>query len=95
METTQLPGVAIQPVVYPLNEGTATFLTVLVEAFMTDATTASTYYRLLTDEGKILTDGRYQMTEEQFAQWGQDNSVVNNYVADYLGVTILNEPVAE
>ena len=95
MTTTPTNGVAIEPIVYPLNEGTATFLTVLVEAFMTDATTASTYYRLLTDEGKILTDGRYQMTEEQFAKWGQDNSVVNNYVADYLGVTILNEPVAE
>ena len=89
MTTTPTNGVAIEPVVYPLNEGTATFLTVLVEAFMTDATTASTYYRLLTDEGKILTDGRYQMTEEQFAEWGRDNSVVNEYVADAIGVTIL------
>lgn len=93
--TTPTNGVAIEPVVYPLNEGTATFLTVLVEAFMTDATTASTYYRLLTNDGKILTDGRYQMTEEQFATWGQDNSVVNDYVAEYLGVTIINEAVAE
>ena len=65
-------------------------LGVLVEAFMTDDTTASTYYRLLTDEGKILSDGRYQMTEEQFAEWGRDNSVVNEYVAEYLGVTIIS-----
>ena len=86
---TQINGVAIQPIVYPLNEGTATFLTVLVEAFLTDATTASTYYRLLTDEGKILSDGRYQMTEEQFAEWGRDNSVVNEYVAEAIGVVIL------
>jgi hypothetical protein len=90
METTTPQGVAIQPIPYPLNEGTATFLTVLVEAFLTDATTASTYYRLLTDEGKILTDGRYQMTEEQFAEWGRDNSVVDDYVAEYLGVTIIS-----
>ena len=90
MTTTPTNGVAIEPVVYPLNEGTATFLTVLVEAFMTDATTASTYYRLLTDEGKILTDGRYQMTEEQFAEWGRDNSVVNEYVAEAIGVTIIS-----
>jgi hypothetical protein len=83
-------GVAIQPIVYPLNEGTATFLTVLVEAFLTDATTASTYYRLLTDDGKILSDGRYQMTEEQFKEWGRDNSVVDDYVAEYLGVTIIS-----
>lgn len=86
---TQTNGVAIQPIVYPLNEGTATFLTVLVEAFLTDATTASTYYRLLTDDGKILTDGRYQMTEEQFLTWGTDNSVVNEYVAEAIGVVIL------
>ena len=88
--TTPTNGVAIEPIVYPLNEGTATFLTVLVEAFMTDATTASAYYRLLTDDGKILTDGRYQMTEEQFAEWGRDNSVVDDYVAEYLGVTIIS-----
>jgi hypothetical protein len=89
METTTPQGVAIKPIPYPLNEGTATILTVLVEAFMTDATTASTYYRLLTDDGKILTDGRYQMTEEQFAEWGVDNSVVNQYVAEAIGVVIL------
>lgn len=87
--TTPTNGVAIEPIVYPLNEGTATFLTVLVEAFMTDATTASTYYRLLTDEGKVLTDGRYQMTEEQFAEWGKDNSVVDDYVAEAIGVVII------
>jgi hypothetical protein len=89
METTTL-GTPIQPVKFPLNQGTATLLTVLVEAFMTNATTASTYYRLLTDEGKILQDGRYQMTEEQFAEWGRDNSVVDDYVAEYLGVTIIS-----
>ena len=95
MKTQPQQGVAIEPVVFPLNEGTATILTVLVEAFMTDATTSSTYYRLLTQEGKILMDGRYQMTEEQFAEWGRDNNVVNEYVAAAIGVTIINEAVAE
>jgi len=90
METITPLGTPIQPVQFPLNQGTATFLTVLVEAFLTDATTASTYYRLLTDDGKILSDGRYQMTEEQFAEWGRDNSLVNEYVAEYLGVTIIS-----
>ncbi len=90
MKTQPTQGVAIEPIVYPLNEGTATILTVLVEAFMTDATTASAYYRLLTQEGKILMDGRYQMTEEQFAEWGQDNSVVNQYVAEAIGVVIIS-----
>jgi len=89
MKTQPTQGVAIEPIVYPLNEGTATILTVLVEAFMTDATTASTYYRLLTEEGKILQDGRYQMTEEQFTEWGRDNNVVNEYVAAAIGVTLI------
>ena len=90
MKTQPTQGVAIEPIVYPLNEGTATILTVLVEAFMTNATTAITYYRLLTEEGKILMDGRYQMTEEQFAEWGRDNNVVNEYVAAAIGVVIIS-----
>lgn len=89
METTTA-GTPIQPVQFPLNQGAATLLTVLVEAFMTNATTASTYYQLLTENGKMLQDGRYQMTEEQFAEWGRDNSVVDDYVAEYLGVTIIS-----
>lgn len=90
MTTTPTNGVAIEPIIYPLNQGIAKFLTVLVEAFMTNATTASTYYRLLTEEGKILQDGRYEMTEEQFAEWGKDNSVVDDYVAEAIGVTIIS-----
>jgi len=30
------------------------------------------------------------MTEEQFATWGTDNNVVNEYVADAIGVTIIS-----
>ena len=95
METTQLPGVAIAPVVYPLNEGTATRMTVLVLGFPTNALTATTYFELLTDEGKVMRRENYTMTEEEFAQWGTDNSYVNKCVANAIGVTILNEAVAE
>ena len=31
------------------------------------------------------------MTPEQFAIWGQDNSVVDDYVAEAIGVTIITE----
>ena len=90
METTTTPqGVAIQPVVFPLNEGTATRLTVLVLNFPTDATTATTYYQLLTEEGVQLRQGNYTLTEEEFANWGTDNNVVNQYVADAIGVVII------
>jgi hypothetical protein len=88
METTQ-QGVAIEPIVYPINEGTATRLSVLVLNFSTDATTCTTYWQLLTDEGVQLSQGNYTLTEEQFLTWGTDNNVVNEYVANSIGVTIL------
>ena len=90
MEATTTPqGVAIQPVVFPLNEGTATRMTVLVLNFPTDATTATTYYQLLTEEGAQLRQGNYTLTEEEFASWGTDNNVVNQYVADAIGVVLI------
>jgi len=88
METTP-QGVAIEPIVFPLNEGTATRLSVLVLNFPTDATTCTTYWQLLNEEGKQLTQGNYNLTEEQFTTWGTDNNVVNEYVANSIGVTIL------
>ena len=86
---TQTNGVAIQPIVYPLNEGTATRLSVLVLNFETTATTCTTYWQLLTEEGVQLSQGNYTLTEEQFVSWGTDNSVVNEYVAEAIGVVIL------
>ena len=89
METTTPQGVAIQPIPYPLNEGTATRLSVLVLNFETTATTCTTYWQLLTEEGVQLSQGNYTLTEEQFLTWGTDNSVVNEYVAEAIGVTII------
>ncbi len=89
MTTQPTQGVAIEPIVYPLNEGTATQLSVLVLNFATDAITCTTYWQLLTEENKQLAQGNYTLTEEQFAAWGTDNNVVNQYVADDIGVTIL------
>jgi len=87
--TTPTNGVAIQPIVYPLNEGTATRLTVLVLNFETTAVTCTTYWQLLTEDGKQLSQGNYTLTEEQFLTWGTDNNVVNEYVADAIGVVII------
>jgi len=86
---TQTQGVAIQPIVYPLNEGTATRLSVLVLNFETTAKTCTTYWQLLTEEGVQLSQGNYTLTEEQFLTWGTDNSVVNEYVAESIGVVII------
>ena len=83
--------VQIEPVIFPLNQGTATQMSVLVLNFPTDAITCTTYWQLLDAEGSQLSQGNYILTEEQFAQWGQDNNVVNEYVADAIGVTIINQ----
>jgi hypothetical protein len=87
--TTPTNGVAIEPIVYPLNEGTATRLTVLVLNFETTATTCTTYWQLLTEDGKQLSQGNYTLTEEEFLTWGLDNNVVNEYVADSIGVVLI------
>jgi len=79
----------VQPVEIPF-EGIGTTLEVTVLTFKTDALTASTYNRLLTDEGKeVIPSWNYQLTNEQFAAWGQDNSVVDGYVAENKGLTII------
>jgi hypothetical protein len=89
MKTQPTQGVAIQPIVYPLNAGTATQLSVLVLNFTTEATTCTTYWQLLTEDGKVVADDNYNLTEEEFAAWGTDNNVVNEYVAQAIGVVIL------
>jgi len=89
MKTQPTQGVAIEPVVYPLNAGTATQMSVLVLNFTTEATTCTTYWQLLTEDGKVVADDNYTLTEEQFAAWGLDNNYVNEVVAAAIGVTLI------
>jgi hypothetical protein len=81
--------IQIQPITFPIK-GTATQMSVLVLNFATNATTATTYWQLYDENGTGLLDGNYTMTEEQFAAWGTDNNIVNKYVADAIGVTIIS-----
>jgi len=90
MTTTPTQGIAIEPVVFPLNQGTATRMSVLVLQFETTAVTCQTYWQLLTEDGQQLSQGNYTLTPEQFNDWGQDNNVVNEYVAEAIGVTIIS-----
>ena len=79
----------IQPIKFPLNAGTATELSVLILNFETNATTCTTYYELKTDEGTVLSNGNYTLTEEEFAAWGTDNEWVTECVANAIGVVIV------
>jgi len=78
----------IQPIIFPLNAGTATEMSVLIHNFTTDATICKTYYELKTEEGKMLSNGEYTLTEDEFAAWGTDNTWVENCVAMAIGVVI-------
>jgi hypothetical protein len=89
MKTQPTQGVAIEPIVYPLNAGTATQMSVLVLNFTTEATTCTTYWQLLTEDGKVVADDNYTLTHEQFAAWGTDNNYVNECVAAAIGVTLI------
>jgi hypothetical protein len=81
----------IQPITFPINAGTATEMSVLILNFETDATTCTTYYELKTDEGKVLSNGNYTLTEQEFKAWGTDNSWVAQCTANTIGVTIIKE----
>jgi hypothetical protein len=79
----------IQPITFPLKAGIATEMSVLILNFETSATTCTTYYELKSDEGAVLTNGNYTLTEDEFAAWGLDNKYVAECVASAIGVTII------
>ena len=79
----------IEPVIFPIV-GTATKLQVSVFGFLTNAKTCGTYYALLTDENVKVIEGNYQLTEAEFAAWGVDNSYIDDIIANYLNVIIIN-----
>jgi hypothetical protein len=80
----------IQPIKFPLNQGTAIEMSVLILNFETNAINCTTYYELKTDEGTVLSNGNYTLTEEEFKAWGTDNEWVAECVAKAIGVTILS-----
>jgi hypothetical protein len=78
----------IEPVNFPFY-GEATILNVTVLSFPTNAETATTNWILNTSENVQCAQGNYTMTPEQFSAWGQDNTVVDGYVAQAIGVVIV------
>jgi len=65
--------------------GTITQIDVLVLPFDVQAVTCSTYYKLWMQR-KELAEGNLSLTEEQFANWGTDNSYVSDIVINELGL---------
>jgi hypothetical protein len=81
----------IQPVDYPFGE-VATDLVVYVQGFSTESNTCSIQYILTTETGKHLLTERYELTEEEFQGWGEDNSYIDQIAAARIPVVVISEP---
>jgi hypothetical protein len=82
----------IQEVNYPFNE-VATDLVVYVQGFSTDTNTCRINYMLTNSVGKQLFIDSYELTEEEFVGWGEDNSYIDQIAAARIPVTIVEEPI--
>ena len=80
----------IEPVVVP-TLGTATQLYVQANSFSASAINCTLYYYLADANGMQLLQGNVQMTDEQFATWGTDNSVLYEIVASEKGLVLIVE----
>jgi len=81
----------IEPVVFPLNLGTATIL----NAYCINdnlSTSATFYYALLSETQSQLQQGNLTMTGEEYDNW-ETNDYAYNWVATQLNVTIIGEYV--
>lgn len=86
----------IQPVVFPLNLGTATVL----NAYCINdnlSTSATFYYALLSDTMAMLSQGNLNMTGDTYSAW-ETNDYAYNWIAEQIDVTITGDvpvPVVE
>ena len=83
----------IQPVVFPLNLGTANCFIMNISANNSIPGGVLTYNLLdnSSNPPARLAQGIFQLTEEQFLAHGSDKTWVINYIAEQLGVTIVTE----
>jgi hypothetical protein len=83
----------IQPVVFPLNLGTA----VILNAYCINdnlSTSATFYYALLSDTQSQLQQGNLTMTGEDYDNWAT-NDYAYEWVAEQIDVTIIGNFVTE
>ncbi len=78
--------VLIEPFKVGLPPKIANQIVVRVEAFYTNADTASVFYSLQNKEFQELLSGTYEMTEEEYDGWEVDNTYVEDVVLNYLGL---------
>lgn len=93
--------IKIQDVIVP-TKGTGKYLEVRALTFNLTPTDGISLYWAIHDEktvedegvetkipGAILLDGNLHMPQEQYDQWGTDDSVVVNWAAEQLNLTVI------
>lgn len=83
--------IQIQPVVFPLNLGTANRIQISINSNI-DTPGARISYSLLDTSDNILrrlSNGYFDISEEDFATHGNDKDWVLNYVVMQLGITLI------
>jgi hypothetical protein len=83
----------IEPVVFPLNLGTA----VILSAYCVNdnlSTSATFYYALLSDTQVQLSQGNLTMEGQDYADW-QTNQYAWDFVANSLNLTIIGDYIQQ
>ena len=92
----------IKAIVFPLNLGTATELTVGTPGFDMNAKVCVINYTLADSElvyptqeyptpprPNIMYRGSYTLTPEEFSAWGNDNQYIIELIANKLSITLI------
>ena len=69
---------------FPIKE--AVKINIRVGSFSTDAIICPVFWELFSEKEEILASGNIRLTEEQFTQWADDNSFIDNIVLTTLGL---------
>jgi hypothetical protein len=78
--------IEINPISLGLPAEVATRLMVRAIILSTRDTSCYTYYEVSNEQGKVLAKGECPITEEQYANWGVDNTYIEDIVILNLGL---------
>jgi len=83
--------IQIQPVVFPLNLGTADTISIslMVNSNNEGARIGYSMFDSTQIPQKMLANKTYEITEEEFEAHGNDKEWVTNYVVNQLGVVVI------
>jgi hypothetical protein len=79
--------IQIEKVLIGRKKEEATQLLVRIMSFDSNATNCQLYWELQGVSGEIIDSGNIQLTNQQFASYGQDNAFVENIVLKELLLT--------